>query len=51
MRNEKRNDSDPFGVERICAKVGVRRAHQKRGRPSGKAQMADTMKEQTGFGF
>ena len=47
--------SQPLGddrfAERICARVGVRRAHQKRGRPSGKAQVADIMREQTGFGF
>ena len=47
--------SQPLGddrfAERICARVGVRRANAKRGRPLGKAQVAATMKEQTGFGF
>ena len=47
--------SQPLGDDRfaesICARAGVRRAHQKRGRPSGKAQVADAMKEQAGFGF
>ncbi len=47
--------SQPLGddcfAERICASAGVRRANAKRGRPPGKAQVADTMKEQTGFGF
>jgi hypothetical protein len=38
-------------AERICAKVGVRRALAKRGRPPGKAQSADGMDEQTAFGF
>ena len=38
-------------AERICASAGVRRANAKRGRPPGKAQVADAMKEQTGFGF
>jgi putative transposase len=47
--------SQPLGddrfAERICASAGVRRANAKRGRPPGKAQVADAMKEQTGFGF
>jgi putative transposase len=47
--------SQPLGddrfAERICAKVGVRRALPKRGRPAGKAQSADRTEEQTGFGF
>jgi putative transposase len=38
-------------AERICASAGVRRANAKHGRPPGKAQVADAMKEQTGFGF
>jgi putative transposase len=47
--------SQPLGddrfAERICAKVGVRRAKTKRGRPPGKEQVAGAMKDQTGFGF
>jgi putative transposase len=47
--------SQPLGddrfAERISARVGVRRANTKRGRPPGKAQAADGMEEQTGFGF
>jgi putative transposase len=47
--------SQPLGddrlAERICASVGVRRANEKRWRPPGKAQVADTMEEQIGFGF
>jgi putative transposase len=47
--------SQPLGDDRfaegICASVGVRRANEKRGRPPRKAQVADTMQEQTGFGF
>ncbi|MCF8198707.1 MAG: hypothetical protein K9J42_08070 [Sulfuritalea sp.] len=47
--------SQPLGddrfTERICAKVGVRRTHATRGRPAGKADAADGMEEQTGFGF
>jgi len=47
--------SQPLGddrfAERICAKVGVRRALPKRGRPPGKATTPDGMEEQTGFGF
>jgi putative transposase len=47
--------SQPLGddrfAERICTSVGVRRANAKRGRPPGKAQVADTMKERTGFRF
>jgi hypothetical protein len=38
-------------AERICAKVGVRRALAKRGRSQGKAQSTDGMDEQTAFGF
>lgn len=47
--------SQPLGddrfAEHICAKVGVRQARAKRGRPPGKVQSADGMEEQTGFGF
>jgi putative transposase len=47
--------SQPLGddrfADRICARVGVRRALPRRGRPPGKAQAADGMEEQTGFGF
>ncbi|MDK9705244.1 MAG: transposase [Sulfuritalea sp.] len=47
--------SQPLGddhlSERICAKVGVRRALPKRGRSQGKATTPDGMEEQTGFGF
>jgi len=47
--------SQPLGddrfADRIYARVGVRRANAKRGRPPGKEQVADAMKEQTGFGF
>ena len=38
-------------AERICARVGVRRANAKRGRPPGEGRSADAMKDQTGFGF
>jgi putative transposase len=37
-------------AERICARVGVRRANAKRGRPPGEGRSADAMKDQTGFG-
>lgn len=47
--------SQPLGderfAERICARVGVRHAKPKRGRPPGKDQSAGAMEEQTGFGF
>ena len=47
--------SQPLGddrfAERICARVEVRRALSKRGRPPGKAKSADGMEEQNGFGF
>ena len=47
--------SQPLGddrfAERICARVGVRRATAKRGRPPGEGRSADAMKDQTGFGF
>lgn len=47
--------SQPLGddrfAERICAKLGVRRAQAKRGRPPGKASAADGTEAQTGFGF
>jgi putative transposase len=47
--------SQPLGddrfAERICARVGVRRANAKRGRPPGEGRSADAMKDQTGFGF
>ncbi len=47
--------SQPLGddrfAERTCAKVGVRRANAKRGRPPGEGRSADAMKDQTGFGF
>jgi putative transposase len=47
--------SQPLGddrfTERICAKVGVRRAKPKRGRPPGYKPSEGAMEEQTGFGF
>jgi putative transposase len=47
--------SQPLGddcfAERICAKLGVRRANAKRGRPAGKTRAAGGIEEQTGFGF
>ena len=47
--------SQPLGddrfAERICARVGVRRAKSKRGRPPGKEPAACGMEGQTGFGF
>jgi len=47
--------SQPLGgdrfAERICARLGVRRANAKRGRPAGKIRAADGIEEQTGFGF
>jgi putative transposase len=47
--------SQPLGddrfAERICARIGVRRANAKRGRPPGEGRSADAMKDQTGFGF
>lgn len=47
--------SQPLGddrfAKRICANVSVQRTNAKRGRPVRKAQAAEQMKEQTGFGF
>ena len=47
--------SQPLGddrfAERICARVGVRRANAKRGRPKGEGRSASVLEEQTGFGF
>jgi len=47
--------SQPLGddrfAERICAKVGVRRAKAKRGRPQADRPSEGAMEEQTGFGF
>jgi putative transposase len=47
--------SQPLGddcfAERICAKVGVRRAHQRRGRPPRNMPSDGTMEEQAGFSF
>ena len=47
--------SQPLGddrfTERICARVGARRANAKRGRPPVESRSADAMKDQTGFGF
>lgn len=49
------SQSQPLGdnrfAERICAKVGVRRALAKRGRPAGKTEAGIGLEEQTGFGF
>ncbi|MFH1871444.1 MAG: transposase [Pseudomonadota bacterium] len=47
--------SQPLGddrfAERICARLGMRRAMPKRGRPPEKTKAADGLEEQTGFGF
>ena len=47
--------SQPLGddrfAERICARVGVRRAKPARGRPPADRPSEGAMKEQTGFGF
>ena len=47
--------SQPLGddrfAERICAKVGVRRARPTRGRPPGDKPSEGALEDQTGFGF